>query len=144
MAGPHGRSAPGHLENSLVAEKGFPEMRFKSLVGAGLLAFAMTFTGCVNTPKDVALDFVDIMGFKVIAGMGSKIGFSTDIFMTKGMDLESAYVRQEELGRPLRKTEDAREAQRAFVEKRDPKFVGPVAHSPCPCPVCGHWQKPAQ
>ena len=40
------------------------------------------------------------------------------------MDLESAYARQEELGRPLRKTEDAREAQRAFVEKRDPRFVG--------------------
>jgi len=42
----------------------------------------------------------------------------------EGMDLESAYLRQEELGRPLRKTEDAREAQRAFVEKRAPRFVG--------------------
>ena len=40
------------------------------------------------------------------------------------MDLASAYVRQEELGSPLRKTEDAREAQRAFVEKREPKFRG--------------------
>ena len=40
------------------------------------------------------------------------------------MDLESAYVRQEELGSPLRKTEDAREAQRAFVEKREPVFHG--------------------
>jgi enoyl-CoA hydratase/carnithine racemase len=40
------------------------------------------------------------------------------------MDLKSAYVRQEELGSPLRKTEDAREAQRAFVEKREPKFRG--------------------
>lgn len=38
--------------------------------------------------------------------------------------LPDAYQRQEELGRPLRKTEDAREAQRAFVEKRKPKFVG--------------------
>lgn len=40
------------------------------------------------------------------------------------MDLESAYIRQEELGRPLRGTQDAREAQRAFVEKREPVFHG--------------------
>jgi enoyl-CoA hydratase len=38
--------------------------------------------------------------------------------------LAEAYVRQEQLGRPLRKTEDAREAQRAFVEKRKPLFRG--------------------
>lgn len=38
--------------------------------------------------------------------------------------LDEAYRRQEELGRPLRKTEDAREAQRAFVEKRRPVWRG--------------------
>jgi enoyl-CoA hydratase len=36
------------------------------------------------------------------------------------LDLPAAYRRQEELGRPLRRSEDAREAQRAFVEKRRP------------------------
>ena len=34
------------------------------------------------------------------------------------------YRRQEELGAPLRKTRDAAEAQRAFVEKRRPVFEG--------------------
>ena len=38
--------------------------------------------------------------------------------------LEEAWRRQEELGRALRKTEDAREAQRAFVEKRKPAWRG--------------------
>src|SRR5262249_42149816 len=38
--------------------------------------------------------------------------------------LADAYQRQEEIGRPLRRTEDAREAQRAFVEKRKPVWQG--------------------
>ena len=40
------------------------------------------------------------------------------------LPLDEAYRRQEEIGRPLRKTDDAREAQRAFVEKRKPRFSG--------------------
>jgi len=41
-----------------------------------------------------------------------------------GRPLADAYRRQEEIGRPLRRTEDAREAQRAFVEKRPPVWTG--------------------
>ena len=40
------------------------------------------------------------------------------------LPLDEAYRRQEEIGRELRKTDDAREAQRAFVEKRKPEWRG--------------------
>jgi enoyl-CoA hydratase/carnithine racemase len=40
------------------------------------------------------------------------------------LPLPDAYRRQEELGRPLRRTEDAREAQHAFIEKRRPRWRG--------------------
>lgn len=40
------------------------------------------------------------------------------------LPLAEAYRRQEELGRPLRRTDDAREAQAAFVEKRKPVWKG--------------------
>jgi len=41
-----------------------------------------------------------------------------------GLPLPEAYRRQEELGRPLRASEDAREAQQAFAERRKPLFRG--------------------
>lgn len=41
-----------------------------------------------------------------------------------GLSLEDAYERQETIGRELRKTDDAREAQRAFLEKRPPRWQG--------------------
>jgi enoyl-CoA hydratase/carnithine racemase len=40
------------------------------------------------------------------------------------LSLEDGYRRQEEIGRELRRTEDAREAARAFAEKRSPVWRG--------------------
>ncbi|MBM4335479.1 MAG: hypothetical protein FJ108_06135, partial [Deltaproteobacteria bacterium] len=40
------------------------------------------------------------------------------------LPLEEAWRRQEELGHPLRRTEDAREAQAAFVARRKPVWKG--------------------
>ena len=40
------------------------------------------------------------------------------------LSLDEAYKRQEELGRPLRRSQDARAAQRAFIEKRRPAWKG--------------------
>jgi enoyl-CoA hydratase/carnithine racemase len=40
------------------------------------------------------------------------------------LSLDDAYRRQEEIGGALRRTDDAREAQRAFVERRQPTWTG--------------------
>src|SRR5262245_16278300 len=40
------------------------------------------------------------------------------------LSLEEAYARQEEIGSPLRRTEDAAEGARAFAEKRPPVWKG--------------------
>jgi enoyl-CoA hydratase len=40
------------------------------------------------------------------------------------LSLEEAWRRQEELGRPLRRTQDAAEGARAFLEKRQPRWTG--------------------
>lgn len=41
-----------------------------------------------------------------------------------GLPLAEAWRRQEELGRPVRRSEDAREGPRAFLEKRPPRWQG--------------------
>ena len=51
------------------------------------------------------------------------------------LSLAEAYERQEQLGRPLRRTQDAREAQRAFIEKRRPRVARQVGAAPRGCPA---------
>jgi enoyl-CoA hydratase len=41
-----------------------------------------------------------------------------------GMPLDRAYVRQEELGSPLRASEDASEGARAYLDRRAPVWKG--------------------
>ena len=40
------------------------------------------------------------------------------------LPIETAYRRQEEIGRPLRASEDAAEGARSFLEKRKPVWTG--------------------
>ncbi len=83
--------------------------------------------GLVNAvvlPDDLmatALDAADgIAGNAPLAVRATRAGVRELLHLS----LPDAYRRQEELGRPLRRTEDAREAQRAFVEKRRPVWRG--------------------
>jgi hypothetical protein len=63
----------------------------RAALGTGMLVLLFGLAGCVNTAKDVGLDFVDIFGLKIVAGKGSKIGISTDILISsKAHDLDSA------------------------------------------------------
>ena len=52
------------------------------------------------------------------------VGVTPSMEVPAHLPLEEGYARQEEIGRRLRPTADAREAQRAFVEKRKPIFRG--------------------
>jgi enoyl-CoA hydratase len=70
---------------------------------------------------DVALDTADAIAANAPLAVRETRRGVREIL---ALPLEQAYVRQEELGRPLRATEDAREAQRAFVEKRKPVWTG--------------------
>ncbi len=70
---------------------------------------------------DVALDTADAIAANAPLAVRETRRGVREIL---ALPLEQAYVRQEEIGRPLRATEDAREAQRAFVEKRKPVWTG--------------------
>ena len=83
--------------------------------------------GLVNAvvlPDDlmvVALDAADaIAGNAPLAVQATRRG----VRELRDLPIADAYRRQEELGRPLRATDDAREGQRAFVEKRAPVWRG--------------------
>lgn len=70
---------------------------------------------------DVAFDFADAIASNApLAVRETRRGVREILHLP----IEEGYVRQEQIGAPLRKTEDAREGQRAFVERRKPVFQG--------------------
>jgi enoyl-CoA hydratase/carnithine racemase len=70
---------------------------------------------------DAAFEFADAIASNApLAVRATRAGVRELI----ALPLDEAYRRQEELGRPLRRTDDAREAQAAFVEKRKPVWKG--------------------
>jgi enoyl-CoA hydratase len=74
-----------------------------------------------ETLMDVALETADaIAGNAPLAVRATRDGVRELLTMP----LAEAYGRQEELGRPLRRTDDAREGQRAFLERRRPVWKG--------------------
>ena len=87
-------------------------------------ARAIGLVNAVVLPEDllaVALDAADaIAGNAPLAVQATWRG----VRELRDLPIADAHRRQEELGRPLRATEDAREAQRAFVEKRRPVWRG--------------------
>ncbi len=70
---------------------------------------------------DVAFEAADAIARNAPLAVAATRAGTRELLATP---LAQAYRRQEELGRPLRKTDDAQEAQRAFVEKRVPVFRG--------------------
>lgn len=87
-------------------------------------AVEMGLVNAVVLPEDLmaaALDAADAIAANApLAVRATRAGVRELLHLS----LPDAYRRQEELGRPLRRTEDAREAQRAFVEKRRPVWRG--------------------
>jgi len=97
------------------------------LTGRPISAEQAREIGLVNAvvlPEDllaVALDTADaIAGNAPLAVQATRRG----VRELRDLPLADAYRRQEEIGRPLRATQDAREGQRAFVEKRRPVWRG--------------------
>jgi enoyl-CoA hydratase/carnithine racemase len=87
-------------------------------------ARAIGLVNAVVLPEDlraVALDAADAIAANAPLAVAATWRGVREL---RDLPIADAYRRQEELGRPLRATEDAREAQRAFLEKRRPVWRG--------------------